>query len=404
MQFVPRRIETSLSRALNRGRSVLLLGPRQTGKTTLVERLGADLTISLVDPEARRRYEAEPGLLAGEIEALGPGAAGDWDSPLVVLDEIQRVPLLLDSVQHLIDSGRARFVLTGSSARKLRRGAHVNLLPGRVVALRLDPFILDEMRGRPRALDSHLLEGDLPPIVAVAEAADREVDLESYVNAYLEEEVRAEALVRDLGPFSRFLELAAMESGRRINVRKLSQQIGVAQSTIAAYYQILEDCLIIERIPPLTSGYGRKRLAKTDSFLFFDLGVRRLAAGEGRRQSPERLGALFEQFVGLELLRCARLLPGASRLRCWRDLNGPEVDWVLEREGRYLPVEAKWTDTPRQRDIRHLKLFVNEYPQADQGTLVCRVPRPIQLDHHIQAIPWQAIDQLVLPLRTATPS
>jgi len=225
--------------------------------------------------------------------------------------------------------------------------------------------------------------------VGVEAARDRETDLRSYVSAYLEEEVRAEALVRKLGPFSRFLELAAAESGRQINARKLSMEIGVALNTIAAYYQILEDCLIIERIPALTKGAGRRKLAKTDKFLFFDLGVRRIAAGEGRRLSAERMGALLEQFVGLELLRAARFSPQLCQIRYWRDNNGPEVDWVIDREGRYTPVEVKWTDTPRDRDIRHLKLFLSEYPQATVGVVVCRVPRKTRLGEHIFAIPWR---------------
>ena len=393
MNYLPRRLEPSLHHAIKRGKSVLLLGPRQTGKTTMINRIEADLSISLLEPGARRRYEAEPGLLSGEVEALT--SKDKQASPLVVLDEIQRVPVLLDAIQHLIDGKKARFILTGSSARKLRRRSNVNLLPGRLVSLRLDPFVLAETQDLQRSIEDHLLEGDLPLLFDVENPQDRETDLRSYVNAYLEEEVRAEALVRNLGPFARFLELAASKSGNQINARKLSMDIGVAQNTIASYYQILEDCLIIERIHPLTQSHSRKKLAKTDKFLFFDLGVRRLAAGESRRQTPERMGALFEQFVGLQLLRCARLSPVACQLRYWRDGNGPEVDWVLEQDGRYTPIEAKWTDTPRTKDIRHLKLFLSEYPQAEQAYVICRVPRKTKLDKNIFAIPWQDCNKLV---------
>ena len=143
--------------------------------------------------------------------------------------------------QDLIDRGRANFILTGSSARKLRRGARINLLPGRVAALRIDPFSLLELPAKD--LHERLLYGSLPGILSVGNNVDRETDLESYVTTYLEEEVRAEAVVRNLGDFARFLELAASESGGIINLRKLSQEIGVAHTTIGAYYQILEDCL-----------------------------------------------------------------------------------------------------------------------------------------------------------------
>ncbi len=359
----------------------------------MISRIEADLSISLLEPGVRRRYEAEPGLLSGEVAALT--VRDKHFPPLVVLDEIQRVPVLLDAIQHLIDGKKARFILTGSSARKLRRGSNVNLLPGRVVSLRLDPFVLSESKDLQRPLEDHLLEGDLPLLLDVEIPQDREIDLCSYVNSYLEEEVRAEALVRNLGPFTRFLELAASESGNQINARKLSMDIGVAQNTIASYYQILEDCLIIERIHPLTQSHSRKKLAKTDKFLFFDLGVRRLAAGEGRRQTPERMGVLFEQFVGLQLLRCARLSPQPCQLRYWRDGNGPEVDWVLELDGCLTPIEVKWTDTPRTRDIRHLKLFLSEYPQAEQAYVVCRVPRRVKLHKNVFAIPWRDCGDLV---------
>ena len=200
--------------------------------------------------------------------------------PLVILDEIQKVPTILDTVQDMIDAQAADFIITGSSARKLRRGVDVNLLPGRVVTFRLDPFSLRELPATD--LNERLMYGSLPGIVAVKAVDDRETDLGSYVTTYLEEEVRAEAVVRNIGHFARFLELAASESGGIVNLRKLSQEIGVSHTTIGAYYQILEDCLIAERIEPLTQSKTRKKLTRSDKYLFFDLGVRRLAAGKGQ--------------------------------------------------------------------------------------------------------------------------
>ena len=263
MKYIKRLQEKTIQAALRRNKSVLLLGPRQTGKTTLISRLGGDLVVSFVHPETRQRYEKEPSALAREVEALT--AKKSSRHPLVVLDEVQKVPDILDVAQDLIDRQKANFVLTGSSARKLRRGTQVNLLPGRVVALRLDPLTILETGLRP--LKDILLYGSLPGVLRPGPVSDKELDLKSYVTTYLEEEIRAEAIVRNVGIFARFLEYAASESGQAVNFRKLSQEIGVAHTTIISYYQILEDCLVAERIEPLTKSKTRKKLTKSLKYL-----------------------------------------------------------------------------------------------------------------------------------------
>ena len=391
MKYIKRWLEAKIQHALGRNKSVLLLGARQTGKTTLIGRFDPDLSISFIRPDVRQRYEKSPHLLKGEVEAIAPVHSGK--RPLVVLDEVQKVPDILDVVQDLIDRGQANFILTGSSARKLRRGAHVNLLPGRVTILRLDPFSLSEFPSKD--LNERLLCGSLPGILAVQSVADKETDLESYVTTYLEQEVRAEAVVRNLGDFARFLELAASESGGIVNLRKLSQEIGVSHTTIGAYYQILEDCLIVERVEPLTQSKTRKKLTKSEKFLFFDLGVRRLAAREGTKLSRDTLGKLFEQFIGLELLRGAHNATPLAKIRFWRDPDGPEVDWVVDENGAYTPVEVKWTENPTSGDTRHLEVFLSEYPSAKAGYLVCQVPRKTKIGDRIFALPWQSAEDLV---------
>lgn len=384
--YIPRILERDVRHHLQRGKSVLLLGPRQTGKTTLLERIEAELRLSLVDPRIRQRYERDPGQLAGEIEAL-------WRpqrqrAPTVVLDEIQKVPALLDVVQGLVDGARAQFVLSGSSARKLRAGGG-NLLPGRVVTLRLDPLSQGELPSP--ELNDLLLYGSLPGIVTQDNASDRDADLDSYVATYLEQEVRAEALVRSLGSFARFLELAALESGNLVSFRAQSQDVGVSHTTISGYYGILEDCLVAERIDPLTRSRSRKKLTRSSRWLMFDLGLRRLAAREGTRPTPDRLGQLFEQFVGLELVRAARRQTPAAKVRFWRDPDGPEVDWIFESRQRLLPVEVKWTDKPGPRDARHLLVFLDEYPEAADAFVVCRAPRRLRLADRVLALPWQEL-------------
>lgn len=380
-----RSIEEDLKRHLGRGKSVLLLGPRQTGKTTLLGALASDLSLSLVSPGVRQRYEKDPSLLAGEIRGL-PRPAARRKRPLVTVDEVQKVPALMDVGQELIDRGEAQFVFTGSSARKLRRGRDINLLPGRLVALRLDPLTIEE--SRPDTLHEALFFGALPAIRRLRRNEDKETDLRSYVETYLEEEVRQEALVRNVGSFGRFLELAAQESGRIANHSKISQDVGVSAVSIRTYFEILCDCLVAERVEPVTRSSSRKKLTKASRYLLFDLGVRRLAAGEGRRLHPSRLGDLFEQFVALELVRIARVHAPGARVRFWRDPDGPEVDWVLEHEGRYLPIEVKLTDRPSERDARHLLVFMEEY-KTKRGLVVCTAPRPIRLGRNVTAIPWQ---------------
>lgn len=391
MKYVSRLLESQISRSLARNKSVLLFGARQTGKTTLVGRFDVDLSISLIQTDTRQRYEKAPHLLRGEVEALSPKKGKV--SPLALLDEVQKVPEILDVVQELIDDGKARFILTGSSARKLRRHMGVNLLPGRVSVFKLPPFSQEEFPGKD--LTERLLYGALPGILAVPDLQDRELDLESYVATYLEEEVRAEAVVRNLGQFARFLELAASESGEIINLRKLSQEIGVSHTTIGSYFQILEDCLILERFEPLSESKTRKKLTKTCKYLFFDLGVRRLAAREGTRPSRETMGKLFEQFVGLELLRGVNAHHPSARIRFWRDPDGPEVDWVIDLNGEYIPIEVKLSDTPFPTDIRHLKVFLSEYKQARIGYLVCRAPRKIKLEENIIGLPWQDLPKIL---------
>ena len=391
MDYIARVVAPRLEEQLTRGKSVILFGPRQTGKTTLVARLSADLGVSLVAPEVRQRYERAPEQLAAEIAALPSRRGGS--PPLVVLDEVQRVPALLDVAQDAIDRKAARFVLTGSSARKLRRVGNVNLLPGRLVTLRLDPLSLRELR-EPN-LRSLLLYGSLPGIRADRTNADREVDLRSYVETYLEEEIRAEALVRNVGIFARFLELAGLESGNIVSFRGISQELGIAHTTVAGFYEILEDCLVAERVDPLTRSRTRKKLTKSSRYLMFDLGVRRLCAGEGTRPHRDRLGQLFEQFVGLELIRQSRIQTPAARVLFWRDPDGPEVDWIIERRAELRPVEVKWTDAPTARDARHLETFLGEYREASRGFIVCCTPRPARISERVTAVPWQELETVL---------
>ena len=398
MKMIQRTLSERLKNTLKRGKSVLLLGPRQTGKTTLIQEVNADLEITLLIAKTRRRYEADPDLLIREVQALKKSKNA---LPLVIIDEVQKVPPLMDGVQYLIDQQTAQFILTGSSARKLRKNKNINFLPGRVIHLRLDPLTIDEFGSHLPPIEDLLLYGSLPAIHLESDPTFREQELDSYVGLYLEEEVRAEALVRDIGAFENFLRLAAIESGNVMNFDKISQDIGVARTTIASYYQILEDCLIAERIEPYTISQTRKRLTKSPKYLLFDLGLRRLAAGEPSSLPQKYFGNLFEQFIGLELIRFARLQSEKTTVHFWRDPLGPEVDYLLSRHSTLLPIEVKWTETPTPRDAKHLELFIKEHPTAQKGYVVCQVSRPQVLADGIEAISWKGLPQKLTEWTTA---
>jgi len=369
---------------------VLLLGPRQTGKTTLLKELKPDLALSLISPRERARYERDPSTLADEVRAL----VSSKKLPLVIVDEVQKVPALMDVAQELLDQRECRLILTGSSARKLRRGQTLNLLPGRLYSLRLDPLSLEEDPAslNTKRLSEHLFYGSLPGIRKLASIEDKNELLQSYVDSYLQEEVREEALVRNVAQFSRFLELACLESGKIVNFSSISKEIGnVSSHTVQNYFEILVDCLVAERVEPITQSATRKKLTKACRYLIFDLGVRRLGARAGIETHPDRLGPLFEQWIGLELIRWLRVHSPQSRLTFWRDPDGPEVDWIVQSQGLWLPIEVKWKDRPIARDAKHLEVFMDEYPLAKQGLIVCRAERPLRISPRVTAVPWQGL-------------
>lgn len=404
--MISRFMNNRLADSLQNGLSFLLLGPRQTGKTTLVTEVMSSapyLAWNLMETRERQKFEKDPSLIIREAEAAGVDR--------FFIDEVQKVPALLDDIQTLIDRTKKVFALTGSSARKLRR-EHANLLPGRTLSFRLDPLFTSEYRAAfgldsSERLKSVLRFGELPKaflLAAEGRARLAEEWLYSYVSTYLEEEVRAEAIVRKIGIFSRFLKLAAEESGRIVNLRSMSQDIGVPHSTVGAYYRILEDCLIAERIEPLVPAGMRGKVSKAAKYLFFDLGVLNAAAetlGSGDYPA-EHWGRLFEQWVGLTLLRSMRAAGIHGALHYWRDYSGREVDWVLEIDGEWIPIEVKWGDNLKSGALRHLHYFVETYPdKVRRGYVVFGGTRSRRIDDIVTAItPGELLDRC-LPGRFA---
>jgi len=400
-----RALAQDLHAKVSQGKIRLLFGARQTGKTSLLQSClpeGTTRFVNLAAPSTRRAYEVDPGVLARELAAL----------PLqikhVVLDEVQKVPALLDEVQSLYDGNKRRFeiFLSGSSGRKLRQSVS-NLLPGRAHVYHLHPVCLAEVRGYapavelgpqqavaapafpPLTLEALLLFGSLPG-VRQEPAASAAATLAGYVETYLEEEIRREAAARDLGAFANFLRLAALASGRMINVAALSQDSGVPASTVKNYYQVLVDTFVGHWVMPYARAPSQ-RIMKTPRFLFFDVGVRNAAAGLPLQ--PGLLNsegpALLEHWVGLELLYRAALGGRGFRVSFWRTRSGAEVDYVLETPDEDIPIEVKWAERPTPSDARHLETFMQSYPKrARRGLVVCRVARPQQLTPRVLAVPF----------------
>lgn len=390
MEYIHRFIESKIRESLDRGKGVLLLGPRQTGKTTLIEKqINPDISYTFAKSSIRQRYEQNPTLLEQELEERIQSYS---QPPIVFIDEVQKIPAVMDIAQYLLDKKLAKMILTGSSARKLKTGKGINLLPGRVVSLNLSPFLYEEIKDLNFNLEELLLYGTLPGIILEKDNNLRETDLRSYITTYLEEEVRAEALVRNVGQFSRFLEIAAGESGKQLNFTRLSQDIGVADTTIKNYFQILEDCLIAHRIDPITNSQTKRRLIKSPKYLFFDLGVRRTCANEGTKLPQRVLGDLFEHLVGNELINRSQLSMPPVWVKYWRDTSGMGIDYVLDFQHQYIPIEVKWSDKPQANDAKHLMKFINEHSQTKQGYIVCRTPHRYKITDNITALPWQEIN------------
>jgi len=327
--------------------SVLLLGPRQTGKTTLCRLLSPARTIDLADEGEFLRYSKEPVRLRHELAALTGGGT-------VFIDEVQRVPALLNMVQVFLDQPgkRFRFILTGSSARKLRRGG-VNLLPGRVILERLDPLTCFELPGSvdlPRALQLGMLPG------IHLGGSDAVHVLGTYAEVYLREEIRAEALAKDLGAYARFLDVAALLSGQWLNYSKISSETEVPKETIRRYMGILEDTLLLFRIPAFRPrGRSSRRIPQRDKMLLFDVGVRNaLLSLHDRPLSRDQQGTVFEQWLALQVLYLQRALRKGWKVSSYRTEAGAEVDLVVERRDDIVGIEIKASRNVGKSDLRGL--------------------------------------------------
>ena len=311
--------------------SVFLFGPRGTGKSTWIHaRFPHAVCYDLLDTGEALRLSKEPHILYREVATL---PADSW----VVIDEVQKVPQLLNEAHRLIESTRLRFILSGSSARKLRRNRDVNLLAGRAITTSLFPLVSAEMSFK-LDMERTLLFGTLP--LAVDSNKPQEY-LRTYAETYLIQEVQAEALTRNLGAFARFLEIAARQNAQITNITGIARDAGVQRRTVQNHFDILTDTLLGFWLPVWKLKPATKQVQQS-KFYFFDCGVARALTGRLLYPPvPEELGPLLETFILNELRACLSYTGKHYPLHFWRNYHGTEVDVLCETAAGVRAIEIK---------------------------------------------------------------
>jgi predicted AAA+ superfamily ATPase len=382
----------SLIDSLAGGLSTFLFGPRGTGKSKLSkdylqgrrEDGARTLDIDLLSLANQARYRTNPGLFKSDVLyqlSLGP-------EPVVVLvDEVQKMPELLDEVHALLEEApkRIQFILTGSSARKLKRGG-ANLLAGRALSLELHPISALELEIH---LERALQYGTLPRFYL--DSVGTSGLLSSYVETYLKEEIQGERLVRKLEPFHRFLSVAAQMNGKQIKFSAIGREVGISDQTVRDYFSILVDTLLAFELPAWNRSV-RAQLQQMPRFFFFDCGVLNAILGEQLaevRAGTRRYGALFENFVITEFFRQRSYLKTQRAFYSWRTAAGVEVDLIIDR-GLHKPpiaIEVKSKEIIEERDLVELQEFARENEHA-RLFCISRAARPMKI-HNVEILPWQ---------------
>lgn len=366
--------------------SCFLFGPRGTGKSTLLrERLPDALYLDLLDPALHRSFLARP-------ERLRELLAGSPDKRIVVIDEIQRVPELLTVVHAVMEAPNPpRFVLTASSARKLRRGG-VDLLAGRALNRTLHPFMAAEL---PDFDLSRALELGLLPLVHGA--AEPKAALDAYASLYVDQEVKAEGLTRNVGNFVRFLEAVSFSHGGQINLSAIAHDCEIDRKVVASYLSILEDLLLAFRLPVFRKRAKRATVVHEKLYLF-DAGVFRSLRPRGPLDRPQEIdGQALEGLVAQHLKAWVAYSEHDAEVFFWRTQGGAEVDFVVYGEQGIQAFEVKNAGTIQRRDLRSLRAFREDYPEAEAAVLY-RGSEQLRIDH-VRCIPVDEFLQSVRPDR-----
>lgn len=374
-------------------KSYFLLGPRQTGKSTLLKSfIPEDRYIDLLNPSLFLELSARPETLL-EITSAAATSAKKNEPLIFVIDEIQKIPSLLDTVQYILDKNKNyRFILTGSSARKLRQAGQ-NLLGGRARRIAFAPLTLHELSQQQKnPVPETLKLGGLP---GVRTSRDPQSELLDYIGVYLNEEVIAESLVRNIGNFSRFLKVAGLSNAEQINYEKIGNDAQVPGRTVKDYFDILEDTLIGARLEPYRPNQTRK-FVSSPKFYFFDVGVAHFINRKTTENlGSDELGKAFEHLVYCELKSFISYSSPSTELFFWRTQTGSEVDFVLKDKREHLyGIEVKLTKTPNDRDLKGLRAL-NEEQSLRRKILVCNAERLRQTDDHCEMMPiMKFVEQL----------
>ena len=353
-----------------------LWGPRQVGKSTLLRQRYPDARrLDLLKSDELRRYATRPELLRQEIEAEGPDVAQQ-----IVIDEVQKVPALLDEVHWLMENRGLHFALCGSSARKVRHGA-ANLLGGRALRYEMSGLTAGEL-GSDFDLDRMLNHGYLPRMY---ESNRPRRLLDSYVADYLREEIAAEGLVRNLPAFADFLDAAALSDGEMVNFSNIARECGVSNPTAKGYFVILEDTLLGKWLPAYRKR-RKRRVISTPKFYFADVGVvNRLARRGELSPGSELYGKAFENWVFHELSAFVSYMDVDADLSYWRLPSGIEVDFLLGDID--LAIEAKSSARINRTHLKGLRTLIDEHPNTQRRIVVCLEPRARRTDDGIDIIP-----------------
>jgi len=373
MSYTIRALDLSLTL---KHKSCFLFGPRQTGKTTLIKHsLKPDFFYNLLESDTYLSLSQNPARLRQEITK---------PHSLVVIDEIQKIPSLLNEVQLLIEELKTKFLLTGSSARKLRQGGE-NLLGGRARHRHMHPLTYHEL-GKNFDLLKALNQGLIPSIY-FSDAPQE--DLASYIGDYLQEEIAHEGLTRNIPAFSRFLEVAALCNGQIINFSNIGNDAQVPRTTIHEYFQILKDTLIAHELEPWKKTKKRKPLS-TSKFYLFDIGViRHLQSSSPLRIKSPEFGIAFESYLFHELQTyCDYTQKG--RLHYWRSTSNFEVDFIINDE---VAIEVKGKENITDKDLAGLKAL-SEENILKKFFLIGLVPRPRHIGN-ISVLPWKTFLEML---------
>lgn len=375
--IIKRKLVTLLEKTK---KSFLLLGPRQTGKSTLIRQLKPDIEINFAEENTYLDFARNPRELQERLSGKKIST--------VFLDEVQRIPSILNTIQTILDlkPGALKFYLTGSSARKLRRG-QANLLPGRIHTYDLGPLCSSELDYACHTTEA-LETGTLPGIYLETDRDEKQKTLRSYASTYLKEEVQAEALTRNLEGFSRFLFFAAEGSGKFLDFSKLASEAQIPRQSATRYFEILEDTLLVNRCESFSKS-ARRRLVQHPKFYFFDTGVLNALLGNFSA-SPDRIGNLFEHLFFNQVLAGAKALDEEYRISTYRTERGAEVDFILEWKKECWAIEIKASRQVGANDLKGLKSFGEFYKKPHRACIGYLGEVEKSLDG-VTVLPWQEL-------------